>query len=35
MKKRKVIAAVSVLLAVTLLLCVIPTLAKYLSKKGS
>lgn len=34
MKKRKIIAAVSVLLAVTLLLCVIPTFAKYLSKKG-
>ena len=35
MKKRLTVTAVSVLLAVTLLLCVIPTLAKYLSKKGS
>lgn len=35
MKKRLTVTAVSVLLAVTLLLCIIPTLAKYLSKKGS
>lgn len=34
MKKRKTIAVVSVLLAVALLLCVIPSVAKYIIKKG-
>lgn len=34
MKKRNVIAVISVLLVVTLLLCVIPSLAKYVTKKG-
>lgn len=34
MKKRKIIVGVSVLLAVALLLCVIPSVAKYIIKKG-
>ena len=34
MKKRKIIAGVSVLLAVALLLCVILSVAKYIIKKG-
>ena len=33
MKKRKIIAGVSVLLAVALLLCVILSVAKYIIKK--
>lgn len=34
MKKRKIVAVVSVLLAVALLLCAIPSVAKYITKKG-
>lgn len=34
MKKRKIVAVVSVLLAVALLLCAIPFVAKYITKKG-
>ena len=34
MKKRKIIAGISVLLAVALLLCVILSVAKYIIKKG-